>query len=69
VSREWVNTFDSAEADVAKGALYNHFLTKEAVLAGGIHDQLGRDLEPLMTQLPPDAGFSDGVRPFVLCRS
>jgi AcrR family transcriptional regulator len=51
----------AAEADVAKGTLYNHFPTKEAVLACAVHDQLGRDLGPLMQQLPPDAGFAAGV--------
>lgn len=55
----------AAEADVAKGTLYNHFPTKEAVLACAIHDQLGRDLEPLMKQLAPDAGFAAGVAPLM----
>jgi AcrR family transcriptional regulator len=52
-------------ADVAKGTLYNHFPTKEAVLACAIHDQLGRDLAPLMKQMAPDAGFADGVAPLL----
>lgn len=51
----------AAEADVAKGTLYNHFPTKEAVLAYAIHEQLGRDLEPLMKGLGVDAGFPSGV--------
>jgi AcrR family transcriptional regulator len=55
----------AAEADVAKGTLYNHFPTKEAVLACAIHDQLGRDLEPLIKQLEPDAGFASGVAPLM----
>jgi TetR/AcrR family transcriptional regulator, regulator of autoinduction and epiphytic fitness len=37
------------EADVAKGTLYNHFPTKEAVLAHWIHAQLAID----MAQLAP----------------
>ena len=55
----------AAEADVAKGTLYNHFPTKEAVLACAIHDQLGRDLEPLMNQLAPDAAFAAGIAPLL----
>lgn len=53
----------AAEADVAKGTLYKHFPTKEAVLAYAIHEELGRDLGPLMQQLPSDAGFPTGVEP------
>lgn len=53
----------AAEADVAKGTLYNHFPIKEAVLAYAIHHELGRDLEPLMKRLAPDAGFPAGVAP------
>jgi TetR/AcrR family transcriptional regulator, regulator of autoinduction and epiphytic fitness len=55
----------AAQADVAKGTLYNHFPTKEAVLACAIHDQLSRDLGPLMQQLAPDAGFVAGVAPLM----
>ena len=55
----------AAQADVAKGTLYNHFPTKEAVLACAIHDQLGRDLGPLMQQLAPDAAFVAGVTPLL----
>jgi len=53
----------AAEADVAKGTLYSHFPIKEAILAYAIHHELGRDLEPLMKQPAPDAGFPAGVAP------
>ena len=53
----------AAEADVAKGTLYKHFPTKEAMLAYAIHEELGRDLGPLMKQLPLNAGFPTGVEP------
>jgi AcrR family transcriptional regulator len=55
----------AAQADVAKGTLYNHFPTKEAVLACAIHDQLGRDLSPIMQQLAPDVAFAAGVAPLM----
>lgn len=45
----------AVEADVAKGTLYNHFPTKEAVLAHWIHAQLAIDmarLQPLIVQQP-----------------
>ncbi|WP_426663963.1 TetR/AcrR family transcriptional regulator [Rhodanobacter aciditrophus] len=38
----------AAEADVARGTLYNHFALKEAVLAHALHAQLAHDLEPLL---------------------
>lgn len=59
IAKAAVNLFDSrgyeqtsmeeiAEAaDVAKGTLYNHFSSKEAVLAHSIHLQLSSDLENL----------------------
>lgn len=53
----------AATADVAKGTLYNHFPTKEAVLAYAIHEELGRNLGPLMKHLPPNTGFPTGVEP------
>lgn len=49
------------EADVAKGTLYNHFPTKEAVLAYAMHQQLGEDLGKLKTLLRPDAEFTATV--------
>jgi len=55
----------AAEADVAKGTLYNHFPTKEAVLAYAIHHQLAKDLEKLGSQLGPDCGFKEGVGPLM----
>ncbi|CAE6721196.1 TetR/AcrR family transcriptional regulator [Paraburkholderia haematera] len=45
----------AVEADVAKGTLYNHFPTKEAVLAHWIHAQLAIDrvhLQPLIERQP-----------------
>src|SRR5882757_2846586 len=51
----------AAEADVAKGTLYNHFPTKEAVLAYAIHQQLSQDLKKLTTLWSPDAEFESGV--------
>jgi AcrR family transcriptional regulator len=38
----------AAEADVARGTLYNHFPWKEALLAHAIHARLAEDLEPLL---------------------
>ncbi|WP_232131089.1 TetR/AcrR family transcriptional regulator [Luteimonas sp. BDR2-5] len=38
----------SVEADVARGTLYNHFPTKEAVLAYWMHGQLAEALGPLL---------------------
>ncbi|UWZ82372.1 TetR/AcrR family transcriptional regulator [Occallatibacter riparius] len=51
----------AAEADVAKGTLYSHFPTKESALAYAIHQQLGRNLEPLMRRMEPEAGFPAAV--------
>lgn len=62
------NGFDSvtmeqiaAAADVAKGTLYNHFPTKDAVLAYAIHHELGSNLETLTARLEPGTGFVAGV--------
>src|SRR6185369_17555226 len=55
----------ATEADVAKGTLYNHFPTKEAVLAYAIHHELGHNLERLSKQLGPDAGFVKGIVPLM----
>lgn len=52
-------------ADVAKGTLYNHFPTKEAVLAYAIHHELGHNLETLTKQLAPDVGFVKGIVPLM----
>lgn len=51
----------AAEADVAKGTLYNHFPIKEAVLAHWIHGELGADLAPLLAGVDPQAGFAAAV--------
>jgi TetR/AcrR family transcriptional regulator of autoinduction and epiphytic fitness len=51
----------AAEADVAKGTLYNHFPTKEAVLAYAIHHQLAQNLEELGDQRKAECGFKEGV--------
>ena len=55
----------AAAADVAKGTLYNHFPTKEAVLAYAIHHQLAQDLAKLGGQLGPESVFSEGVGPLM----
>ena len=55
----------AAAADVAKGTLYNHFPTKEAVLAYAIHHQLAEDLAKLESQLGPESAFSEGVGPLM----
>jgi AcrR family transcriptional regulator len=38
----------AAEADVARGTLYNHFPVKEAALVHALHEQLATDLGPLL---------------------
>lgn len=38
----------AAQADVARGTLYNHFPVKEAVLVHWMHTQLGSDLETVL---------------------
>lgn len=55
----------AAAADVAKGTLYNHFPTKEAVLAYAIHHQLAQDLGKLGGELGPECGFKEGVGPLM----
>ncbi|HWK50449.1 MAG TPA: TetR/AcrR family transcriptional regulator [Steroidobacter sp.] len=52
----------AAEADVAKGTLYNHFPVKEAVLAHWFHMQLEADLERLLPICLADANFKRGMR-------
>ena len=47
----------AAEADVAKGTLYNHFPVKEAVLAHWIHQQLETDLDQLQATAARHADF------------
>jgi AcrR family transcriptional regulator len=51
----------AAEADVAKGTLYNHYPTKEAVLGSAIHHGLGQDLTKLGALHEQDAEFATGV--------
>ncbi len=51
----------AAEADVAKGTLYNHFPTKEAVLAHWIHMELAKDLGHLAGVIGPQTRFADGI--------
>jgi AcrR family transcriptional regulator len=41
----------AAQADVARGTLYNHFAVKEAVLAHWMHAQLGTDLEAMLDEV------------------
>ena len=45
------------EADVAKRTLYNHFPTKEALLAHWLEAELKRDLERLAPELRRRSGF------------
>ncbi|WP_063771789.1 TetR/AcrR family transcriptional regulator [Burkholderia sp. 9120] len=47
----------AAGADVAKGTLYNHFATKEAVLAHWIHAQLEADLIRLQPRIARQTSF------------
>ncbi|GFZ97367.1 TetR/AcrR family transcriptional regulator [Dyella caseinilytica] len=51
----------ATEADVAKGTLYNHFSTKEAVLAHWIHTELANDLKHLASDIGPHTTFVDGI--------
>lgn len=48
-------------ADVAKGTLYNHFTSKDAVLVYAIHHQLAHDLQTLTSRLTTDSGFVTGI--------
>ena len=51
----------AAEADVSKGTLYNHFPTKESVLAHWIHAQLEADLARLKPKIEREAGFVSAI--------
>lgn len=55
----------AAEADVAKGTLYNHFPTKEAVLAHWLHMQLTSDLAHLAGEIGAQATFAKGIVPIL----
>ena len=55
----------AVEADVAKGTLYNHFPTKEAVLAHWIHMELAKDLGHLSDVIGPQTRFADGITPIL----
>ncbi len=48
----------AAEADVAKRTLYNHFPTKEALLARWLDDQLERDLAHLQASVARRRSFA-----------
>ncbi|MFM0733366.1 TetR/AcrR family transcriptional regulator [Paraburkholderia sediminicola] len=48
-------------ADIARGTLYNHFPTKEAVLASWIQQELARDLQDFASDMNADMEFADGV--------
>jgi AcrR family transcriptional regulator len=52
----------AAEADVARGTLYNHFAVKEAVLAAWMHVRLADDLAPLMERVMTRKAFVSRVR-------
>ncbi|RKE26236.1 TetR family transcriptional regulator [Paraburkholderia sp. BL23I1N1] len=52
-------------ADIARGTLYNHFPTKEAVLASWIHQELARDLQDFALGMNADVEFADGVPPLL----
>jgi AcrR family transcriptional regulator len=52
-------------ADVAKGTLYNHFTTKEAVLVYAIHHEQAHNLKTLTSQLAADTGFVTGIGPLM----
>jgi TetR/AcrR family transcriptional regulator, regulator of autoinduction and epiphytic fitness len=51
----------AAEADVARGTLYNHFPTKEAVLAHAIHAELAEDLERVLPEIARRPTFKSAV--------
>jgi len=51
----------AAEADVSKGTLYNHFPSKEAVLAHWIHAQLEQDLSQLQPEIAREASFAPAL--------
>ncbi|MDE1006264.1 MAG: TetR/AcrR family transcriptional regulator [Paraburkholderia fungorum] len=52
-------------ADIARGTLYNHFPTKEAVLASWIHQELARDLQGFALGITAHTEFADGVPPLL----
>jgi len=45
------------QADVAKGTLYNHFATKEAILAHWVHMELAADTQRLRGMVAQPGGF------------
>jgi AcrR family transcriptional regulator len=49
-------------ADVAKGTLYNHFATKEAILAHWVHMQLAADTERLAEVVARPGAFAPRLR-------
>ncbi len=49
-------------ADVAKGTLYNHFATKEAILAHWVHMQLAADTERLAEVVARPGSFASRLR-------
>ncbi|MBN3737381.1 TetR/AcrR family transcriptional regulator [Burkholderia seminalis] len=51
----------AAEADVAKRTLYNHFPTKEAVLAHWLEGELARDLAPLQRDVARRKTFASRI--------
>ncbi|MEM5369054.1 TetR/AcrR family transcriptional regulator [Paraburkholderia azotifigens] len=51
----------AAEADVSKGTLYNHFPTKESVLAHWIHAQLEADMARLKPKIEREASFVSAI--------
>lgn len=52
----------AAAADLAKGTLYNHFPTKEAVLAHWMHQTLAEDAPRLRASLDRPGTFEDKLR-------
>lgn len=51
----------AAEADVARGTLYNHFPVKEAVLVHWMHTQLASDLETVLKDVLSRRSFVSQV--------
>lgn len=47
------------QSDVAKGTLYNHFPTKEAILAHWVHLELVVDAQRLHEAIDPKEGFTE----------
>lgn len=52
----------AAEADVAKGTLYNHFPVKEALLAHQFHAELAEGIEQLRASIQAQADFAARMR-------